>query len=57
MSAYDEVTKVLNQTEMATLWLWHRDMEKAAAERGDYDAAKQHRDRKSLFWREPSTPP
>jgi len=54
---YDDMRKLLSDSEMSAMWHYHHDAELKCADRGEYDDAKWHKQRKSLFWREPNTPP
>jgi len=56
VATYDELGRMLASAEMNALWHWHHDEELKAAGKGEYGDAAWHKERKSLFWREPNAP-
>lgn len=54
---YEKAKALLNDDEMSALWTHHHEAELKAANRGNYDDAKYHKERKTMFYRQPNTPP
>ena len=54
---YEKAKALLTHEEMSALWTFHHEAELKAAGDGEYTDAEYHKRRKTMFYRQPNTPP